>query len=57
MKELDWKKDFDEMLDEDGPINIKGCDFYPSDILKKCDPIMYRQMMLDVADSFEIDLE
>lgn len=37
-------KHFDEHLDMTQPgIEILGATFYPSDILKACDPIMYQQ--------------
>lgn len=42
---------FDESLDEAGSIDIAGCTFYPSQILKKCDPIAYRCSLNDYADS------
>jgi hypothetical protein len=33
---------FDELLDEQGEVEVAGMMFSPSDILKKCDPIAYR---------------
>lgn len=42
---------FDEGLDEEGSIKVAGCTFYPSQILKECDPIAYRCGLNDFVDS------
>lgn len=42
---------FDECLDEAGSIKVAGYTFYPSQILKECDPIAYRCGLNDYADS------
>ena len=43
---------FDEMLDESYPIiQIGNLIFYPSQILRECDPIAYRQSLLDFEDA------
>ena len=42
---------FDECLDEAGSIEVAGYTFYPSQILKECDPIAYRCGLNDYADS------
>ena len=35
--------EYDEMLDEiEGSITVVGMEFFPSDILKSCDPVAYR---------------
>ena len=47
----DLADQFDECLDEEGSIKVAGCTFYPSQILKKCDPIGYRCGLNDFADS------
>ena len=47
----DLADQFDECLDEAGSIKVAGCTFYPSQILKKCDPIGYRCGLNDYADS------
>ena len=47
----DLADQFDECLDEAGSIAVAGCTFYPSQILKKCDPIGYRCSLNDFADS------
>jgi len=36
------EEDFDSYLDDEGPVTLYGMGFYPSDILKNCDPIAYR---------------
>ena len=43
---------FDEMLDESYPVvKIGALEFYPSQILKECDPIAYNQALLDFEDA------
>jgi len=44
------EKQYDELLDELYPIKIGYASFYASDVLRQCDPIMYRQGLLDYAD-------
>lgn len=40
--------EFDEMLDECYPsVQIGGITFYPSNIVKECDPIAYRVWLSD----------
>jgi hypothetical protein len=42
---------FDEMLDEIYPVVIMGeLTFYPSQILKNCDPIAYRIAMSEMEE-------
>lgn len=41
---------FDESLDEAGSIKVAGGTFYPSQILKECDPVAYRCGLNDFAD-------
>lgn len=53
--EEDFIESYEELLDCDGPISIGTLKYYPSEILKKCDPIAYRCGLLDYIDS--IDLE
>ena len=52
----DLADQFDECLDEAGSIKVAGCTFYPSQILKECDPVAYRCGLNDFADS-EFDKE
>lgn len=47
----DFADQFDEMLDEAGSIAVAGCTFYPSQILKECDPVAYRCGLNDYADA------
>ena len=47
----DLSDQFDECLDAEGSIKVAGCTFYPSQILKACDPIAYRCGVNDFADS------
>lgn len=43
---------FDEMLDESYPVfEIGDLKFYPSQILRECDPVAYRQSLLDFEDA------
>jgi hypothetical protein len=49
---------FDEMLDESYPVvNIGTLTFYPSQILKECDPIAYNESLLDFQDSYIDEME
>jgi hypothetical protein len=41
---------YDEMLDEQGEIEIGIYRFLPSQILKMCDPVAYHQGLLDFED-------
>ena len=47
----------DEMLDMDGPVVIGNLTFYRSDIVKRLNPIAYREMALDIVNSHIEDLE
>jgi len=43
---------FDDMLDESYPVfEIGNLTFYPSQILRECDPVAYRQSLLDFEDA------
>ena len=43
---------FDEMLDESYPImEIGNLKFYPSQILRECDPVAYRESLLNFEDA------
>jgi hypothetical protein len=41
---------YDELLDEQGLIEIGIYKFNPSEVLKKCDPVVYDQGLLDFED-------
>ena len=50
------ESDFDSYLDEiEQPVNVCGMEFYPSDILKSCDPIAYRCAKADYESSYDLD--
>jgi hypothetical protein len=50
------KEMVDEMLDMNGDITIAGVTFSRSYILRKLDPIAYRTLCVDMADSHLEDL-
>jgi len=47
----------DEMLDADGPVMIGNLTFYRSDIVKRLDPIAYREIALDIVNCHIEDLQ
>ena len=47
----------DELLDMDGPVMIGNLTFYRSDIVKRLDPIAYREMALDIVNAHIEDLQ
>ena len=47
----------DEMLDADGPVMVGNLTFYRSDIVKRLDPIAYREIALDIVNSHIEDLQ
>ena len=47
----------DELLDMDGPVMIGNLTFYRSDIVRRLDPVAYREMALDIVNSHIEDLE
>ena len=50
------ESDFDEFLDEtEQSVNVCGMTFYPSDILKSCDPIAYRCAKSDYESNIDLD--
>lgn len=50
------ESDFDEFLDDvEQSVSVCGMVFYPSDILKSCDPIAYRCAKSDYESSIELD--
>ena len=48
---------YDEFLDEEGEIDVAGMTFYPSTILKECDPIAYRCGFADWLDANELEID
>lgn len=50
------ESDFDSVLDDnEQPVNVCGMIFYPSDILKSCDPIAYRCAKSDYESNIDLD--
>ena len=49
------ERDFDEFLDDEGSVTVCGMEFYPSDILKSCDPIAYRCAKSDYESNYNLD--
>ena len=49
------ESDFDSYLDDEGLVTVCGLDFYPSDILKSCDPIAYRCAKSDYESNYDLD--
>ena len=47
--------EFDEFLDEGGEQHTSVGSFYPSDILKSCDPVAYRCAKSDYEGNFDLD--
>ena len=48
--------DFDEFLDDiEEAITVCGMTFYPSDVLKSCDPIAYRCAKSDYESNYDLD--
>jgi len=52
--ETELEQQFDEMLDECYPVvKIGYMEFYPSQILKNCDPIAYQISVSEYEDGLE----
>ena len=49
------KVSYDMMLDEDREIMVAGMQFWPSEILRRLDPIAYRTGLNDYLDSIGVD--
>ena len=50
------ESDFNDFLDKiEESVNVCGIEFYPSDILKSCDPIAYRCAKSDYESSYDLD--
>ena len=47
----------DELIDGDGPVMIGNLTFYRSDIVKRLDPVAYREICLDIVNSQIEDLQ
>lgn len=46
---------YQELLDQEGEVEVAGQKFLPSVILMECDPVAYRTGLNDYADSLERD--
>ena len=46
--------EFDDILDEDGKQHTSVGSFYPSDILKSCDPVAHRYAKSDYESNFDL---
>lgn len=51
------KEMYDEALDEQGEVKVGTLTFYPSQILKGCDPIAYRVGFSDWLDANEMTID
>ena len=49
------KVSYDMMLDEDHEIMVAGMQFWPSEILRRLDPIAYRTGLNDYLDAMGVD--
>lgn len=50
------ESDFDDFIDDvEEAVTIYGIKFYPSDILKSCDPIAYRCAKADYESDYDLD--
>lgn len=48
-------EEYDEFLDLEGEISVAGLSFYPSTILKECDPIAYRCGKSDYESNIDLN--
>lgn len=48
-------EEYDEMLDSEGLVKVCGLEFYPSTILKECDPVAYRCGKSDYDSNFDLE--
>lgn len=46
-----------ELLDSEGSVTVAGMEFYPSDIIKECDPTAWRCMLSDLEGFTEIEAD
>ena len=49
------EEDFNNYLDDEGSVNVCGMTFFPSDILKNCDPIAYRCAKADYESNYDLN--
>jgi hypothetical protein len=51
ISEAEAEERYDEWLDCEGTVKVGGLEFYPSNVLEKCDPIAYRCGFSDFTDT------
>jgi len=57
-EDYEIEQEYKNMLDEVyGTVKIGSAEFNASEVLRECDPIMYREGLLDYQDSLEKDEE
>ena len=49
------ESEYDEFLDLEGPVSVGNMEFYPSDIIKKCDPTAYRCGKADYESQIDLN--
>ena len=50
------ESDFNDFLDEcHNTVEVAGMEFYPSDVLKSCDPVAYRCMKSDYESNYDVE--
>jgi predicted nucleic acid-binding Zn-ribbon protein len=51
----DYESEYNESLDEAGPVTVAGMEYDPSHVLKQVDPITWRCMLVDYVDSLDVE--
>jgi len=51
----DYEENFNESLDEAGPVTVAGMEYDPSHVLKHVDPTAWRCMLVDYVDSLDVE--
>ena len=51
----DYKRQYEDALDEANTVKIGGLTYSPSQVLKEVDPTAYREGLLDYIDSIDIE--
>lgn len=55
--QIDDEAAYNDCLDSEGTVVVRGLEFYPSEIISELDPIAYRCGYNDWIDSIQADLE
>jgi chromosome segregation ATPase len=53
----EFEDQYCEMLDEAGPVNIAGIEFYPAHVLQEIDPTAYRCGLIDYVNGIELTID